>query len=79
MNKELEIVPLNNGLQLFRMLSIEVDGIQRHMWEDDTTIQPMFAVKEDPTIIDWDAAYTPLSYKYGKIDEEAWLKYGVIQ
>jgi hypothetical protein len=36
-------------------------------------------VDDSNWFVPWDSPYMPLTYKYGEIDDEHWLKYGLIR
>lgn len=71
-----------------------VDGIPYNLNCDTTTVQFMFMVKTDVGRFEerhiredgymdsihakWSSPYSPLDYRHGEVDEEVWLRFGLV-
>lgn len=92
MTGELRRVDIGGGLEAVSMNRITVDGIygsnsrdygfQIYTVKDDVPEVEFHYVDKDGTLDDddvyWEGPWQPILRKYGEIDEEAWIKEGLI-
>jgi hypothetical protein len=84
----------DDGMEIFFMRSIIVDGIaginsrdygyqfytiKNDYWEsDELALTDLGYVDDSDDAISWESPYHPVPRRYGEIDEEMWLREGVI-